>query len=161
MKKIAAVVMFALFALVTSAQATIITDGAIAIGNQEGTTDFTFAIVEGASGHHAFWFGAPWSLAQGGESYESPTFDWIPLGDYVCLAGQRCVLDGHGMHLTTFWWWEPVTDPAIDFWGRPLATSVPESDTLPLMIAGLVFVWLAAFGGVVLREHGGTDGPTR
>ena len=138
MKKIAAAIMFALFGLVTSAHAVPITGAEVYIYNVEGATDYPFAIIDGASHHALLWD------TVNGYRIENATYDWIPLGDYLCLAGQRCVVSGEGIRFVDFWF-NTLTTPTIDFWGRPLATSVPEPDTLPLMIAGLVTVYLLAF----------------
>jgi hypothetical protein len=146
-KTIAALIMVAWLALVTSAHALPVTQGKILIVNAEGMTDFDFVIILGESGHHAF----VWDLVNGYAS-ERPQYDWIPLGDYTCLAGQRCLVGGAGVQLIDFWA-VPVTAPTIDFWGRPLAAAVPEPDVLPMMVMGLI--WLAALTAVLVKARRG------
>jgi hypothetical protein len=124
-----------LFLVATPAAAVPITQSQIYIYNVEGTTDFSFAIIEGAS-HHAFL----WDIGNG-YSIENATYDWLVIGDYLCLAGQRCVVSGEGLRFVDFYF-VTLTTPTIDFWGHP-AVATADGDDLVVAVAGLVLA--AAF----------------
>ena len=131
-----------------------ITQSEIYIYNVEGTTDFPFAIIDGAS-HHAYLC----DIANG-YTIEHASLDWLRAGDYLCLAGQRCVVSGTGIRFVDFYF-VTLTTPTIDFWGHPttepLGAAVPEPATWLLMVAGVTILHARGVGSA--NPRGGADGP--